>query len=186
MPTKPPPVGAVKVFCSYAHLDENLRDKLERQLSPLLRTGQIENWHDRKIKAGEKWRGKIDDELNSAHNILLLVSPDFIASDYCYKIEMTRALERHENGEARVVPVILRPCNWQKMPFAEIQVLPANAQPVTTWTNEDEAFLSAAKGIEDVVEALLAKPSGPTARAATTSAPQPVSLPPPPVVGFAR
>src|ERR1041384_3042982 len=113
MPTKPPPVGAVEIFCSYAHLDENLRAELERHLSPLRREGKIKSWFDRMIKAGTDWRGKIDEHLNSADIILLLISADFIHSDYCYDIEMARALERQSKGEAHVIPVILRPCAWE-------------------------------------------------------------------------
>ncbi len=184
MPTNPTPTEAVEIFCSYAHLDEDLRDKLDRQLSPLRRTGKIKSWHDRQIKAGEDWKGKIDAHLNSAHIILLLISPDFIHSDYCYEIEMARALERHRAGEARIISVIMRPCDWQRTQFADLQVLPARAKPVTLWANLDEALLSAAQGIGAVVDELLTKPAGASTPAATTSAALPIALPRPPVVGF--
>ncbi|PYS93983.1 MAG: hypothetical protein DMF64_03065 [Acidobacteria bacterium] len=185
MPTKSPPVGAVEIFCSYAHLDEELRDKLDRQLSPLRREGKIKSWFDRMIKAGEDWRGKIDEHLNSADIILLLISSDFIHSDYCYDIEMARALERQRKGAARIVCVILRPCNWQRTQFADLQVLPVGAQPVTRWDDLDEALLNAAQGIGAVVDELLTQPVGkPAPAAATTSVLLPVSLPRPPVVGF--
>jgi tetratricopeptide (TPR) repeat protein len=185
MPTDSPTHAALEIFCSYAHLDEALRNKLDRQLSPLRREGKIKSWFDRMIEAGEEWKGKIDEHLNSADIILLLISADFIHSDYCYDIEMARALERQGKGEARVIPVILRPCAWERTQFAHIQALPADAKPVTSWSNEDEALLSAAQGIGKVVDELLT----PSARkavpvAATTSAPLPVALPRPPVIGF--
>src|SRR5947209_5495475 len=98
----------VKIFCCYAHEDEAYLNKLKTQLSPLRRQGLIDVWHDRDIKAGASWESEIDQHLNAAQIILLLVSPDFINSDYCFGIEMKRALERRKLGEATVIPVILR------------------------------------------------------------------------------
>ena len=98
----------IEVFISYSHKDEALREKLGTHLSLLKRQGVIDEWHDRRIGAGQEWAGAIDEHLNSAAVILLLVSADFVASDYCYDLEMTRALERHDAGDARVIPVILR------------------------------------------------------------------------------
>src|SRR5205807_9146396 len=91
----------------------------------------------------------------TAHIILLLVSPDFIASEYCYSIEMKRAIERHEKGEARVIPVILRPVdNWKSTPFGKLSPLPSNGTPVTLWQDHDEVLLTIAQGIRKVVEEL--------------------------------
>jgi internalin A len=104
---------AVRLFYSYSHKDETLRNKLETHLKLLHRQGLLETWHDRKIEAGAEWKQKIDDNLERADIILLLVSADFIASDYCYEKEMGRALERHEKGEALVIPVIVRDVNWR-------------------------------------------------------------------------
>src|SRR6266849_10426858 len=112
MSLTPKPTKALEVFFSYAHKDQRLRDQLETHLSLLKREGLISSWHDRKIGAGQEWAGQIDNHLNTAHIILLLVSPDFMASDYCYDIEMTQALARHEAGEARIIPIILRPVDW--------------------------------------------------------------------------
>lgn len=86
----------VEIFYSYSHKDEKLRDRLEKHLSILKREGVISGWHDRKITGGKEWAGQIDEHLNSAHIILLLVSADFVASDYCYDVEVKRAMERHE------------------------------------------------------------------------------------------
>jgi internalin A len=106
----------VRLFYSYSHKDENLRNELETHLKLLQRQGLIDTWHDRKIEAGDEWKQKIDENLEQADIILLLVSADFIASDYCYEKEMRRALERHENNETRVIPVIIRDVNWRVTP----------------------------------------------------------------------
>src|SRR5690349_3048532 len=97
---------AVKIFCCYAHEDEALLTKLKAHLRPLEREGVIELWHDRDISAGMEWEKAIDEHLNAAQVILLLVSPDFMGSNYGYSIEMHRAMERHERGEAKVIPII--------------------------------------------------------------------------------
>src|SRR5713101_6405857 len=99
---------SVKIFFCYAHKDEALLNQLKVHLIPLQRQGLIDIWHDRDISAGTEWEQEISQHLNAAQIILLLVSPDFMASAYCYGIEMQRALERHELGEARVIPIILR------------------------------------------------------------------------------
>ncbi len=143
----------VKIFYCYAHEDEALLNKLKTQLSPLQRQGLIDVWHDREISAGTEWEREITEHLNAAQIILLLVSPDFMNSDYCYSIEMKRAMERHELGEARVIPVILRPIEWKNAPFGKLQALPTNAKPVTSWDNQqEEAFYDIAKGVKKVVE----------------------------------
>jgi TIR domain len=154
------PTKAVQIFFSYAHEDEPLRKELEKQLSFLKWQGLISGWNDRDIKAGEEWAHEIDRHLNSAHIILLLVSPDFMASDYCYSIEMERALARHKAGKAQVIPIILRPVFWKDAPFGKLRVLPTDTKPVTSWPNRDEAFLDIATGIRKIVQELL-KPSSP-------------------------
>lgn len=141
----------VEIFFSYSHKDEDLRDELATHLSILERNGIISGWHDRLIEAGEEWENHIDERMNSARVVLLLVSSDFIASNYCWNVEVKRAMERHKEGEACVVPVILRPVNWRTAPFGKLQALPKDAKPVTTWSNRDEAFLNISKGIEAVV-----------------------------------
>src|SRR6266568_6990036 len=108
----------VEIFCSYAHEDEAWRQKLETHLSLLRRQGLISLWHDRLIAPGTNWAKALDTHLETASVILLLVSADFFASDYCYGIEMKRALERQEVGEARVIPILVRPVEWNSAPFA--------------------------------------------------------------------
>ena len=137
------------VFFSYSHADEDLRDQLEKQLAMLKRQGVIETWHDRRIGAGQELSQVIDEHINTDDIILLLVSPDFIASDYCYDIEMKRALERHDAGEAIVIPVILRACDWHHAPFGKLLAAPRDGKPVTQWPDRDEAFLQVAKAVRD-------------------------------------
>jgi len=148
----------IKLFFSYAHKDETLRDELATHLSMLQNQGLIESWHDRNIDAGQQWANAIDDRMNEADIILLLVSADFLASKYCYAIELKRAMERHEAGEATVIPVILRKVDWQGAPFGKLQALPKDAKPVTAWTDRDEAFTNIAQGIRRVVERKTANP----------------------------
>ena len=147
---------AVELFYSYSHKDEDLRAELERHLSLLRRSGHISEWHDRRIEPGAAWKGEIDSHLRSARIILLLISSDFLASDYCYDIEAKLALERHQRGEAVVIPIILRPADWTAAPFAALQGLPKDAKAITTWTNRDEAFLDVARGIRQAVMILAA------------------------------
>ena len=149
------PAKPARIFISYAREDEDLREKLEKQLAILRRQGLIETWHDRRIGAGSEWAGAIDRELEAADIILLLVSADFLASDYIYDIELKRAMERHEAGTATVIPVILRPCLWQRGDFAKLQALPRDGEPVTSskWPSQDAALNNVAEGIARVVEA---------------------------------
>ena len=121
--------SGIKLFFSYSHQDESLRDELEKHLSSLKREGILQTWHDRDISAGSDWTRQINQHLEQADIILLLISPDFLASDYCYGIELKRAMERHQQGEAEVVPVILRPVDWQRAEFATLQALPQKAKP---------------------------------------------------------
>ncbi len=148
--------SAVTLFYSYAREDESLREQLEKHLGGLRREGLIAEWYDRQIVAGTDWAYAVSEHLRTASVILLLISSDFLASDYCSSIEMQQALERHKVGEARVIPVILRPVDWQGAPFAHLQCLPPDAKPVTTWRNRDEAFLAVARGIRTAVEELRA------------------------------
>lgn len=146
------PGRLIELFYSYSHEDEKLRKRLDKQLSNLKWQGLITSWYDGEIVAGKEWPKEIDDHMNSAQIILLLVSPDFMASNYCYSIEMKRALERHKGGDCCVIPIILRPSDWENSPFGMLQSLPERAKAVTTWQNRDEAFLDIAKGIRRAVQ----------------------------------
>ena len=144
----------INVFVSYSHKDEAYREELDAHLSNLRRQGIIAEWHDRKISPGADWASEIDDNLNTAQIILLLVSSDFMNSDYCYGVEMKRALERNDAKEARVIPIILRPVDWENAPFARLQVRPTYARPVSRWRNRDEAYLDIVQGIRMAINEL--------------------------------
>src|SRR6266852_581161 len=149
------PKQEIKLFYCYARKDKFLRDELEIHLSWLKRRYQLKNWHDREILPGEEWEQAIDTHLNTAHLILLLISPDFMASDYCYSKEMKRALERHQAGTCRVVPILLRPTYWEGAPFSHLQLLPTDARPITRWPDRDEAFQNVVTEISRTINDLL-------------------------------
>jgi hypothetical protein len=163
------------VFFSYSHADEGLRDQLEKQLSMLKRQGVIETWHDRRIGAGEEIHSAIDEHINTDDIILLLVSPDFLASDYCYDIEMTRALERHRKGEAIVIPVILRACDWHPAPFGSLKAVPLDGKPIKQWADIDDALLQVAKAVREAAGRLGGKAAAHSAQ--TVSAPVATVMP---------
>ena len=139
-------------FFSYSHVDEGLRDQLETHLAGLKRQGVISSWHDRGITAGTDVGEAIDSHIDAADVVLLLISPDFINSDYCYEREMKRALERHSKGETRVIPVILRPCDWRGLPFGELLATPKDGKAITTWPNIDSAFLDVVTSIKHALK----------------------------------
>jgi hypothetical protein len=154
---KAPPVArkqTVNVFIAYSHKDENLYQQLAAHLATLERQGYISAWHDRKIMPGVEWNNEISTYLERADLILLLVSANFLASDYCWNIEIDRAIQRHDDGDAVVVPIILKPCDWVEAPFNRLQAMPRNARPVTQWNDPNEAFVDIAKGIRRVVGSL--------------------------------
>jgi formylglycine-generating enzyme required for sulfatase activity len=165
----------ISLFYSYSHKDEALRLKLEIHLSALRRSGLISEWHDRKLEPGESWKGKIDRHLTSADIVLLLVSADFIASDYCWGEEMTKALARHERGEARVIPVILRHCRWKSTRLADLQAVPRDGKPIRSWPDEDEAFDDVVAAIERAVSSARQI----VAKVEVAPAPESLEVPPP-------
>jgi len=145
----------IKLFYCYAHEDKTLRDELQVSLAGLRRQYQLANWYDREILPGEKWEEAIDKHLSTADVILLLISPHFVDSDYCYGKEMQQALERHHAGNCCVIPILLRPTYWEETPFSTIQMLPTDARPVTSWSDRYEAFHDVAKGISAAIKALI-------------------------------
>jgi hypothetical protein len=159
--------SSIKIFVSYSRKDKLLREKLQIYLEGLERQGCFKLWHDRDINAGTIWEQEIHHHLDSAHIILLLISQHFMNSDYCYSVEMKRAMERHERGEAIVIPIILRPVYWQDAPFGKLQALPVGGVPVNSdkWRNLDEAFFDVTEGIRKVVKELTVKLSADTSAA---------------------
>lgn len=148
----------LSLFFSYSHADESLRDQLETHLAMLRRQGIISVWHDRRIVAGQELHSEIDSHVGTDDVVLLLVSPDFLASDYCYDKEVLEAMRRHEKGQAVVIPVILRPCDWLEAPFGKLLATPTDGRPITQWPDRDQAFLEVVKAIKGAVAKLGKKP----------------------------
>lgn len=141
---------ALSAFISYSRKDAEYRDELETHLTLLQRQGIIESWSDQKIDPGQEWETQIEKNLESAQLVLFLVSPDFLASYYCYEREMIRALDRHDSGQLLVIPIIIRHSTWQKSPLAKLQTLPKNAKPISTWTDRDEAWVNVVQEISKI------------------------------------
>ena len=150
-------IQPIKIFYCYAHEDDALREQLARHLSPLRRLRDITGWFDHDIQAGADWKREREAQMDAASIILLLISADFMASDYCYTVEMRRALERHRTGTACVIPILLRPVEWEKTSLGGLSPLPSNKRPVTQWADQDEAWLNVVQGISEVVRKLLPK-----------------------------
>jgi hypothetical protein len=142
---------SIRLFFSYSHSDEVFKDKLITHFAALKRLGIIYEWHDRKISPGEEFDKTIRQELKESNIILLLVSSDFINSNYIYNVEIKHALERHEQNDAVVIPIILRPCDWKELNFKKLLALPEDGNPVTKWDNEDEAYLNIVEGIKRAI-----------------------------------
>jgi len=155
LPPRPFPRQGLKVFFSYSHKDKKLRGELEKYLNHLKRQQLIVGWHDGEIGAGTEYAQEIAKQLSEAHIILLLISQDFIASDYCYNIEMQKALERHEAGEACVIPIIVRPAFWEHTPLGKLQALPTDGRPITHWPSRERALMDVVQGIQREVDRLM-------------------------------
>lgn len=146
-----------RVFISFSHKDDQYRNELENHLSILKRKNLIDTWSDRRLLGGDNWGNIIATELLEAKIILLLVSVDFLASNYCYDVEMLAAMERNSKNEAIVIPIILRPCDWKDTPFAICQALPTDGKSVKEWKDIDEAYLNIVFGIKRLLSALQSK-----------------------------
>jgi uncharacterized YceG family protein len=146
--------SVVEVFISYAYEDEALLNKLAKHLKSLKHQGYINDWYERRIAAVEEWKSDIDSHIESADIILLLISADFLTSDYCYDVEIKRSLERHNLGEVRVIPIILRSVDWHCSPFGKLSALPTDGKAITSWQNEDEAFTDVVRGLRKVINSL--------------------------------
>jgi hypothetical protein len=141
----------VEIFISYSHLDADLAALLDTHLSALRREGLVATWFDRQIGPGDRWRDAIDERLERAALVLLLISANFIASDYCWDVELRRAMERHAAGQTRIIPVLLRDCDWQHLPFGAFQAVPTGARPVTSWPDPHEAIADVARSVRAAV-----------------------------------
>lgn len=153
-------LDSVKLYYSYSHRDESLRNEFETHLKILERQSLIASWNDRNILPGEIWTDQVDENIETADIIVFLISADFLASGYCDGAEVRRAIQRHEEGGARVVPVILRSTNWASSPFGQLPVLPKDGQPITLWSDRDSAWNNVSNGIEALANSLR-RPAGP-------------------------
>lgn len=140
----------LEVFISYSHKDESVREEFEAHLAPLTRDGMISVWHDRHIPPGDHWRKKIDDRLLSSKIVILMISKDYLASDFCHDVELRIAMEQHHAGISWVVPVIISPVDWHHASFAKLQVLPKDGKAISTWLNRDDAYKSIAMKIREI------------------------------------
>ena len=141
----------LKVFCCFAHEDREIQKLLIKYLSPLQRLGQITIWDENNIGVSVEWEKELHQHLENADIILLLISPDFLASDFCYSLLMQRAIERHKQGSTVTLPLILRPTYLKNMPFSNLLMLPNNGRPLSKWPDQDEAFLDILQGIEKII-----------------------------------
>ena len=144
----------LNVFISYSHRDEELQGELNKHLASLRHSSAIDTWYDGRIGPGKEIDGEIDTQLAAADIILLLVSADFLDSEYCYKIEMSHAMERHKKGTARVIPVILRPCDWHSTPFGRLMAYPPDDMPIVKHTPIDDGYLEVVKAVRRAVKEL--------------------------------
>lgn len=142
----------MKAFISYSHRDSEAVDRLHTHLATLRREGLIETWFDRRILPGDSIDDKITIELESCDIFLMLVSPDFLESDYCVDREMRRALERHDSGDARVIPIVIQPCDWTSSPLSKLKVLPKDGKPISEWINENNAYLDVVKELRRILD----------------------------------
>jgi hypothetical protein len=149
--------SGARIFISYAHEDEDLKNELSKHLQVLKRSSRVQVWSDREIASGEAWDATIMSELQHADIILLLISVDFIASDFIWDKELSVAMDRHRAGSARVVPIILRRCDWASLPYAELQALPHRATPVSEYADRDVAYTEIAQAIEQLVDQVNAR-----------------------------
>lgn len=174
----------IDLFFSYSHKDEELRGELETHLALLEDQGVIRGWHAGKIEPGIDWEEQIIERLDGAHIVLLLISSDFLASRYCRDVELKRALERHRSGQIRVIPVVLRACDWKRGSFAHLQALPKDGKAVKSWTDRDEAWTDVTLGIRAAAESMLEEqvdtaerePAGARDSAPPPSRPRPISV----------
>jgi len=141
--------AAIQIFVSYSRKDVSFREDLEVHLRLLQRKGAVDVWHDGRIAAGDEWENVLRAELESADIILFLMSPDFLASDFCWSIELKRALERVESGDTMIVPVLVRPCMWKDSPLAHFQVLPRDATAISRQSDTDAAWLEVAESVRE-------------------------------------
>jgi len=150
-------VTEITLFFSYAQEDEPMLAELKKHLQPLKHQGLLTNWYDHNIAAGLEWMRERAEQLNAATLIALLISPDYLNSEYIYSTEMSKAMQRHEAGTARILPIFLHPVYWEGAPFAKLTALPSDARPLTAWDDRDKAFVNITTGISLVIKEIQAQ-----------------------------
>ena len=140
----------MKLFISYAREDEEYKDELEKRLKPYVRNQTIHSWSDRAILPGSEWDEEIKLAMASSDMILFLISSDFLASDYIHDVEIARAMEKYEKGELRIVPIVVRTSDLSQLKIKQFQALPKDAKAVSTWEDEDEAWLDVINGLKRI------------------------------------
>jgi nucleoside phosphorylase len=147
-------VAPLDLFISYSLKDENFKEELETHLVMLKRTGVVRPWHSLQTEAGVGWKEEVSDIIDRSQIILLLISRNFLSEDYLYDEEMGRAMERHDSGDARVIPIILRSVYLSETPFSGLVSLPRNGRPVDKWPNRDEVWLTVVQELRTVCNSL--------------------------------
>jgi hypothetical protein len=160
----------VRIFVSYSHVDSAVRDKLEVHLAALKRDGVV-TWYDGDMQAGDALDTEIARALRQSHLFVALLSPDYLASHYCWKLEYQRAMGRRARGTLRVVAVVVRPCDWKATTAAGFKLLPTDGKPISRWRSQDQALLDVTQGIRKVVQAIRKEALAPRARAAKVGSP---------------
>lgn len=143
----------MKAFISYCHADEVMLQRLHVHLANLKREGLIAEWTDEEIPAGGNLDTHISESLNTSQLFICLVSPDYIASNYCYEKEFGTAHKMEIEGKITIVPIIVEPCDWKSTPFGKIKALPKDGKPVAEWTSPNSAFTDVAQELRKLLTA---------------------------------
>lgn len=161
----------MQAFISYSHQDNAMLDHLHTHLTQLRRDGLISEWTDRDIEAGGRVDDRISRALKDADLFIALLSPHYLASNYCYEQEFTTALEREKAGSIVIVPVVVQPCDWLNTPFKIFKALPTDGKPVSDWSNANTAFLSVTQGLRKMLAVNSSAPSKMESTVAATRMP---------------
>ncbi|HMQ61961.1 MAG TPA: TIR domain-containing protein [Flavilitoribacter sp.] len=147
-----PKPGGKKIFFSYSKADRSVLEELLRHIKPLVREGKLQPWNDHDILPGDDWDDEVREKLETADIFLFLISANSISTDYILDVEMPIAMGRHDRGEARVIPIFIKPCEWDSLPLSKLNGLPSKGKPVTAYADRDEAWVEVVKGIKRVLD----------------------------------
>lgn len=154
----------IKIFISYSHADDRFLGKLHKHLAMLKRDNLITSWSDNQITAGTNFGNRISSELSSSNVFLALISPDYLASNYCYDKEFQQASEMADKGSIRIVPVILEPSDWLSSPLSKFMALPKDGKAISEWTNPNNAYMDIVNGLRqlalDASDVMTSTPNG--------------------------